>query len=64
MFRSIFNLLPSFAGILLATLAFAFLFMKVLDERLKDNRIARWLLAIVLWRYWPKCIHFGFGSKA
>jgi len=46
--RLIFNSLPSLAGILLATLAFALVFVKELDEKLKDKRTVRWCLAIVL----------------
>ncbi len=46
--RLIFDSLPSLAGILLATLAFALVFVKELDEKLKDKRAVRWCLAIVL----------------
>lgn len=46
--RPIFNTLPSLAGILLAALAFALVFVKELDEKLKDKRAVRWCLAIVL----------------
>jgi hypothetical protein len=46
--RPIFNSLPSLAGILLATLAFALVFVKELDEKLKDRPAVRWCLALVL----------------
>jgi hypothetical protein len=46
--RSAFNALPSLAGVLLATLALALVFVKELDEKLKDKRAVRWSLAIVL----------------
>ncbi|SRR6266446_2953183 len=46
--REFFDALPSVAGILLATLAFALVFVKELDEKLKDKRGVRWSLAIVL----------------
>jgi Kef-type K+ transport system membrane component KefB len=46
--RIIFNALPSLAGILLATLAFALAFVKELDEKLKDKRAVRWGLATAL----------------
>ena len=46
--RFIFNSLPSLAGVLLATLAFAVVFVKELDENLKDKRTVRWCVAVVL----------------
>jgi hypothetical protein len=46
--RVFFDSLPSIAGILLAALAFAFVFVKELDEKLKDKRAIRWCLAVML----------------
>ena len=46
--RAFFDALPSVAGILLATLAFALVFVKELDEKLKDKRKVRWAVAVVL----------------
>jgi hypothetical protein len=48
MFHRLFNMLPSLAGLLLATLAFALVFVKEIDEKLKDKRLVRWCLAVVL----------------
>jgi hypothetical protein len=46
--RWFFYALPSISGIILATASFALVFVRELDEHLRDKRKVRWALAIVL----------------